>query len=330
MKTYHDIAGDGGSDVLGQVEARRAAIERALSGVRRLVAVGSGKGGVGKSTVTMALAQAVAGALAGAQAGEGGRRVTILDADLNGPSQARLAGLEGRPWIPGERGLLAPRRPDGIGVLSLGSVLADGAPLGFETVSEGEQQTWRATRELATLAQILAATDWGELDALLLDLPPGAERTVQFAELLAGLGPAVAGRTAFVLVTVPSAVSRGVVARSLSALTEALTGTGAAVLGYVENMSGYLCRGCGKVRPLFPEPTVPLDAPRLASVPFDPEIAALCDRGWPEEEGANALPDALAELADLARELLEADADASSGDPTDRHRPRQREGEAPR
>src|SRR5687768_16507150 len=84
MKTYHDIAGDGGSDVIGQVVAKKSQIAESLAGVRHLVAIGSGKGGVGKSTLTMQLAEAFRGE---------GARVAILDADLNGPTQARLAGL---------------------------------------------------------------------------------------------------------------------------------------------------------------------------------------------------------------------------------------------
>jgi ATP-binding protein involved in chromosome partitioning len=300
MRTYHDITGDGGSDVLGQIQALGGQIDSALSGVRRIVAVGSGKGGVGKSTVTMALAHALARA---------GRRVTILDADLNGPSQARLAGLEGRPWIPGDRGLVPPRRPDGIGVVSMGSLLADAAPLEFDTVSSGEQQTWRATRELAMFSQILAATDWGELDVLLLDLPPGTERTVQFAELLSGIGARSARskieRLAFVLVTVPSAVSRGVVARSLSALRD----LGAPVLGVVENMAGYYCRDCGGVKPLFPDSESGSPASWktecLGRIPFDPELAARCDRGWPDEDADTESPSgALTALEAVALRLI--------------------------
>jgi len=328
MKTYHDIQGDGGSDVLGQVQAQARQIGQALAGVRRLVAIGSGKGGVGKSTVTMALAHSLS------RQGRRGKRVTILDADLNGPSQARLAGLEGRPWVPGERGLVPPRRPDGIAVVSVGSLLPDAAPLAFETVSSGEQQTWRATREMALFAQILASTDWGELDVLLLDLPPGTERTVQFAQTLAGVG-----RLGLVMVTIPSAVARGVVARTLSALAELdQTEAGPRVLGYVENMAGYYCHACGAVRPLFPEASpgeaVPLDAPCLGRIPFDPELAALCDRGWPEDaigsapdraDGATAdagdgpatgLAGALRAVDAIARRLLADDAASDRpGDP---------------
>lgn len=305
MKTYRDIAGDGGSNVLGQVEARQSAVRGALSGVGHLVAVGSGKGGVGKSTVTLALARALC-SLAGPSGGP--LRVAILDADLNGPCQARMAGLEGAPLVPldGAGRLAMPRRPDGIGVVSLGSVLPGGDPLTFETVSTGEEQTWRATRELALLLQLLGAVEWGELDVLLVDLPPGAERTVQFADLFAPL-VASPDRLGFVMVTLPSDVSRGVVARSLAALA-ARAGRGGTLLGYVENMAGYFCRDCGEVRPLFPEPTTVLDTPCLGRLPFDPALAELCDRGWPaggEAEAESEAFRAAGETAEAIAKLLE-------------------------
>lgn len=283
MKTYYDIQGDGGSDVLGQVLAQKEAVAEALSGVEHLIAVGSGKGGVGKSTLTMSLAQAW---------NARGRRVAILDADFNGPTQAHMAGLGETPWVPGPDGLTLPRRPDGVGVLSLGSLLPRGGELRFDTVSEGEQQTWRGTREFAMLSQMLSSVAWGRLDVLLFDLPPGAERTVQYAEFL---GDGVA----FVLVTIPSDLSRGVVARSVTALRE----TGSEVLGYIENMSGYWCRECGKVRPLFPASETELDVPCLGEIPFDPELAALCDTGWPESASRDV--PAVRAVDDVAQSITE-------------------------
>jgi ATP-binding protein involved in chromosome partitioning len=265
VKTYRDIVGDGGSQIVAQVVAARQAMTRALAGVRHLVAVGSGKGGVGKSTVTLGLGRALLAE---------GRRVAILDCDLNGPTQAKMAGIDGgAPWLLGEDGIELPRAAGGLGVLSMGSILAGETALRFDVVSRGDEQVWRGTRELTVLSQLLAGVRWGELDALLLDLPPGAERTLQVAQLL---GP----RAAFVLVTVPSAVAREVVARSL----DALAGDGAVgrVVGYVENMAGYWCRDCGAVRPLFPADAAAagsLPVPLLASIPFDPALAAAGDRG---------------------------------------------------
>jgi ATP-binding protein involved in chromosome partitioning len=105
----------------------------------------------------------------------------------------------------------------------------------------------------------------------MFDLPPGTERTVQYADFL---GP----RTSFLLVTIPSEVARGVVARSVAALSKGPN----RLLGYVENMSGYYCRDCDAIKPLFvsPEPSA-LGIPCLGTVPFDPELARHCDRGIP-------------------------------------------------
>ena len=116
MKGYHDIVGDGGSDVLAQVQAQQESVERSLAAVRHLVAIGSGKGGVGKSTVTMQLACALR---------ELGNEVSILDADLNGPCQARLGGLGEQMLIPGERGAAVPKTRNGIGVVSMGSLVPE-------------------------------------------------------------------------------------------------------------------------------------------------------------------------------------------------------------
>jgi ATP-binding protein involved in chromosome partitioning len=262
VKGYHDIAGDGGSKVLEQVAEQRARIADGLAGVRHLVAVGSGKGGVGKSTLTLHLAGALRAR---------GLRIAILDADFNGPSQARMAGVQGATFVPGTDKVSLPLTSNGIAVFSMGSVIPESEALDFESASHGESHTWRATREFALLGEILRSFDWGQLDLLMFDLPPGAERTVQYAEFL---GP----RTSFVLVTIPSEVSRGVVARSVAALSKRPN----RVLGYVENMSGYYCSDCNAIKPLFvSRDSTSLEIPCLGTVPFDPELARHCDRGIP-------------------------------------------------
>lgn len=259
MKSYHDIAGDGGSRILDQVVEQRSRIADGLAGVRHLVAVGSGKGGVGKSTLTLHLAGALRAR---------GLRLAILDADFNGPCQARMAGVQQAVFVPGADKVALPRTESGIGVFSIGSLIPESEALDFESAARGESQTWRATREFAMLGEVLGSFDWGQLDVLLVDLPPGAERTVQYADFL---GP----RAAFVLVTIPSQVSQGVVARSVAALSKGRH----RVLGYVENMSGYYCRECRAIKPLFASRGSTLDIPCLGSVPFDPELARHCDLG---------------------------------------------------
>jgi ATP-binding protein involved in chromosome partitioning len=302
VKRYHDIVGDGGSRILEQVAEQRTRITDGLAGVRHLVAVGSGKGGVGKSTLTLHLAGALRAR---------GLRIGILDADFNGPSQARMAGVQRALFVPGSHKVVLPRTTNGIAVFSIGSVIPESEALEFESAAQGESHTWRATREFALLGEILGAFEWGALDLLMFDLPPGAERTVQYADFL---GP----RTSFLLVTIPSEVSRGVVARSVAALAKGPN----RVLGYVENMSGYYCRDCNTVKPLFVSPE-PFDAPQgrpagleipcLGTVPFDPELARHCDRGIPLAE----LPDtpvgwALEHVAQQLLDSLESTTSASA------------------
>jgi ATP-binding protein involved in chromosome partitioning len=336
MKGYHDIVGDGGSRILEQVAGQRTRITDGLAGVRHLVAVGSGKGGVGKSTLTLHLAGALRAR---------GLRIAILDADFNGPSQARMAGVQGALLVPGSHKVALPRTSNGIAVFSMGSLIPESEALEFESAAHGESHTWRATREFALLSEILGSVEWGALDLLMFDLPPGAERTVQYADFL---GP----RTAFLLVTIPSEVARGVVARSVAALSEGPN----RLLGYVENMSGYYCRDCNAIKPLFsdrgasprrpprhalslgassprservarslrslaaereasPEPS-DLGIPCLGTVPFDPELARHCDRGIPlaqrlETPVGRALEHVAQQLLDSLESTTPASAHAS-------------------
>src|SRR5687768_18088437 len=131
MKGYYDIPRDGGSNVLEQVAEQRARIAGGLAGVRHLVAIGSGKGGVGKSTLTLHLAGALRAR---------GLRIAILDADFNGPSQARMAGVQRAVFVPplspagfgaagGSDKVALPRTRNGIGVFSMGSLIPESEAL---------------------------------------------------------------------------------------------------------------------------------------------------------------------------------------------------------
>jgi ATP-binding protein involved in chromosome partitioning len=296
VKRYQDIVGDGGSRVLEQVAEQRSRIADGLAGVRHLVAVGSGKGGVGKSTLTLHLAGALRAL---------GLRIAVLDADFNGPSQARMAGVQRAVFVPpplptgfgaagGSHKVALPRTRNGIAVFSMGSVIPESEALEFDSAAHGESHTWRATKEFALLGEILRSFEWGALDVLLFDLPPGTERTVQYADFL---GP----RTSFLLVTIPSDVSRGVVARSVTALSKGPN----RLLGYVENMSGYYCRDCNAIKRLFGSSEITdLGIPCLGAIPFDPELARHCDRGIPLEE-LPATPVGRA-LEQVAQQLLDS------------------------
>jgi ATP-binding protein involved in chromosome partitioning len=256
VKRSRDIAGDGGSNIAGQVEAQQERLRRRLESVRAIVAIVSGKGGVGKSTLTAGLACCFA---------LDGWKVGVLDADLNGPTQAKVLGVRGRRLLIAD-GVVEPPTTDlGVKVMSMDLLLpSDAAPLTWDAPVQDEAHTWRGTVEANALREFLADTRWGALDLLLLDLPPGTDRLSTIASLV----PALSG---IVVVTIPSDVSHLVVRRSITVAA----GTRAPVLGLVENMSG-----------LFAGPdaaTLAADAgiPFLGSVPFDRALALAGDQGEP-------------------------------------------------
>jgi ATP-binding protein involved in chromosome partitioning len=270
MRRYRDIAGDGGSDIVGQVEALQRRLRGRLAGVRYVVAVVSGKGGVGKSSLTANLAGALA---------LDGWRIGVLDADLNGPTMAKMLGVRGHKLVMAGGAVQAPVTALGVKVMSMDLLLpSDAAPLTWEAPTQAEAHTWRGGMEANALREFLADTAWGDLDALLVDLPPGTDRLVTVTQLL----PALHGT---VVVTIPSDVSHLVVRKSITVAVQAR----APVLGLVENMAG-----------LFPGPDAAALAreagiPFLGRVPFDPALAAAGDRGEafvaaePDRDAARAL-----------------------------------------
>ena len=276
MKRYRDIAGDGGSDIVGQVEAQQQRLAARLRDVHAIVAVVSGKGGVGKSSVAANLAGAFA---------RTGARVGVLDADLNGPSMATMLGVRGRTLVVGAAGVEPPLGALGIRVMSMDLLLADDAtPLTWQAPTQAEAYTWRGAMEANALREFLADTAWGALDVLFIDLPPGSDRLAT----VVGLLPALAGT---VVVTIPSDVSRLVVRKSITVAQ----GLKAPVLGVIDNMAGMFPGPGGEA--LAREAGVPF----LGSVPFDPALAEAADRGEPYVAVAPAAPAARAFTAIAAR-----------------------------
>jgi ATP-binding protein involved in chromosome partitioning len=267
VKRYRDIAGDGGSDIAAQLEAWAARLRARLARVRRTVAVVSGKGGVGKSSLTANLAAALAAR---------GHGVGVLDADLNGPSMAKMLGVRGHSLRMTAAGVVPALAETGVRVLSMDLLLpSDDAPVVWLAPTQAEAYTWRGAMEANALREFLADTDWGTLDFLLLDLPPGADRLPTVAELVPDLAGAV-------VVTIPSEVSHLVVTKSITLARQ----TGVRVLGLVENMAGYVCVSCGSLGTLFAGPggertAARCDIPFLGRVPFDPRLATAADRGRP-------------------------------------------------
>lgn len=251
FRTYHEVTGPDVSDLGGQVGRQRERVRERLASVRAVVAVMSGKGGVGKSHVTAGLADTLAAE---------GTVVGVLDADLAGPTTARMLGATG-PVAVDEHGVHPASGRGGIRVFSTDLLLDEGAPLRWREPGS-ERFVWRGTLEAGALREFLADVAWGPLDLLLVDLPPGTDRLYDLVELV----PALAG---VVVVTLPSEESRRAVARAMRAAREA----GLPLLGVVENMSGFVCTGCGTVHDLFAGAAgaalaAEFGVPLLARIPF--------------------------------------------------------------
>ena len=266
MKTYNDLPSDGGSDIVGQVTRQVNRTQKRLESVRHTVAIMSGKGGVGKSSITANLASALA---------LRGNRVGVLDADINGPSIAKMIGVRGVKVDYGADGVIPAISPLGVRVMSMDLFLKDDeTPVLWDAQTQKDAFTWRGTMEMTALREFLSDTEWGALDYLLIDLPPGADRLPNLVDLLPTLGGTV-------VVTIPSGVSQLVVKKSLTMAKNLLN---TPLIGLVENMAAYVCANCGKTEDLFPagdteEMARQFDVPLLGKIPFDPRISSAGDDG---------------------------------------------------
>jgi ATP-binding protein involved in chromosome partitioning len=258
------------SEFLEDVEVVRARVAEQLAEVDRVVVVMSGKGGVGKSAVAVNLAHGLARL---------GRRVGLLDADLNGPSVSKMLGLRGHPVrVTGDGLLRAAIGPQGILVQSMDFFLQGDQGLDWDG-PDGEGASVRSALELAALGDLLGRTDWGELDFLIIDLAPGADRLPALRQWLPRAAAALA-------VAIPTQVALLAVERSLRRAREA----GFPLIGLVENLGTSICAKCGAEGPLFRETvdteiSEDLGVEVLVQIPFDAGLAAAADRGRPFLEG---------------------------------------------
>ncbi len=221
------------------------------------VAVMSGKGGVGKSLVTVNLAATLAAE---------GKRVGVLDADLHGPTVPRMLGLKGAHLEAGENGIIAPKARSGIKVASMDFLLP----------SQDSPVIWRGPLKMAAIRQLLTDVDWGDLDYLLIDLPPGTgDESLTVLQLLPGIDGVV-------IVTMPNEVSGQVVQKSISFVRQLK----APIVGVIENMSYLICPHCGDRIALFGDGVAErvaseMGVPFLGSIPLEPKIAQNSDSGTP-------------------------------------------------
>jgi ATP-binding protein involved in chromosome partitioning len=250
-----DVLSDDEKQALGRKLGRGTLPEGALAQVANVICVGSGKGGVGKSSVTANLAAALA-----AQ----GKQVGVLDADVWGYSQPRMLGLGAeRPKVSAERKLIPVTAHDGISVMSIGFFIEQDAAV-----------VWRGPMLHKALQQFLEDVDWGRLDYLLIDLPPG---TGDVSMTLAQLLP----HAKFLIVTTPQPVAQKVARRS----AEMASKLKLEIAGVIENMSGFVTPS-GERYQLFGEGggqllADELEVPLLAKIPLTIALREQADAGTP-------------------------------------------------
>lgn len=264
MKKYSEISGDGGSNIVAQVTEKLSALKTRMKGVKYKIAIMSGKGGVGKSTVTVGLAASMA---------RMGKKVGILDADLNGPSIPKMMGIETAQLKTDANGVQPPVGAHGIKIMSTELFMnAHGQPINWDGPSS--TYSWLSVIEATALRELVADTAWGELDFLFIDLPPVIARLRDLTQLLGALDGVI-------LVTIPSGISNRIVVKSINSVKE----LGAPIIGVVENMKGFACVHCGKENnPYEAEEEMSesfewLGAPHLGRVPFDKGLRDLSSRG---------------------------------------------------
>ncbi|MGN6820118.1 MAG: Mrp/NBP35 family ATP-binding protein [Sphingomonas sp.] len=246
---------------------------------RTLIAVASGKGGVGKSTVAANLAIALATA---------GRKVGLVDADIYGPSQPTLMGVEGSKPQAREKTRIPVATPSGVPILSMGQLVAPGQAI-----------AWRGPMAASALGQLIEG-DWGPADTLVVDMPPGTG-DVQLT-MIQKYKPAGA-----VIVSTPQDLALIDARRAIDLFGKA----GVPVIGVVENMAGYACPHCGEVSDPFGQGGAEaaareLGVPFLGRVPLAIAIRAASDAGTPPAAGNGPEGAAFGEIAGKVKDWLEA------------------------
>ena len=287
MKSYKELPNDAGSNIIGQVTTQVNRLQKRLASVKHTVAIMSGKGGVGKSSLTANLATALT---------LRGNTVGIVDADINGPTLAKMMGVRNATLEYTPTGVKPAITALGTKLISMDLLLAeDDAPVIWNAHTQKDAFTWRSTMEVGALREFIADTEWGNLDYLLLDLPPGTDRLPNVVELIPNLGGVV-------VVTIPSEVSQLIVKKSMTMARDILK---VPIIGVVENMAFYVCQHCGEEESLFSTEEFVDSAFQqdiLGSVPFDPRLARSNDSGT---SYVDAYPDAPASkvLGQVAKKI---------------------------
>ncbi len=250
--TAHDTKG-APPDLKAPKKAAPAGPQK-IPGIANIIAIASGKGGVGKSTVSANLACSLAAA---------GRRVGLLDADVYGPSQPRMLGVSGRPSSPDGK-IILPMRNHGVTMMSLGLM-----------VNEDQAVVWRGPMLMGALQQMLNQVQWGALDVLLVDLPPGTGDV----QMTLAQKAEVAGS---IIVSTPQDVALLDARKGIDMFNQ----LNVPILGMIENMSTHVCSSCGHEEHVFGHGGVAAEAaklgvPLLAELPLHIDVRMASDGGAP-------------------------------------------------
>ena len=261
-----------------QMEAELAQVRHRMSQIKHKVLVLSGKGGVGKSTVAVNLAISLS---------QAGKRTGLLDIDIHGPSIPKILNLEGRKAQSGFDAILPIEVGANLKVMSIAFFLA----------SQDDAVIWRGPMKYQMIKQFLKDVEWGELDYLIIDSPPGTgDEPLSIIQLLENADGAV-------VVTTPQEVALSDVRRSITFCRS----LDLPVLGMLENMSGFVCPKCGERTDIFKSGggenmALEMNVPFLGRIPIDPQIVEACDSGQPyvdkyrQSQAAKAFSEAVALL----------------------------------
>ena len=253
-----DCASSGGeTNEMDREAMERQAVARRMDRIRHKILVLSGKGGVGKSTVAVNIAACLA---------LEGKKVGIMDTDIHGPSIPKLLNVNAVPEQTGEGGIQPATAFEGIKVMSVG----------FFLPNNDDAVIWRGPMKYGVIRQFLTDVEWGDLDYLIVDSPPGTgDEPLSVAQLIGAVDGAV-------LVTTPQDVSVDDVRRSVNFCRK----LDMPILGVVENMSGFVCPHCSERSDIFKEGggvamADQMKAPFLGAIPIDPAVVRACDEGVP-------------------------------------------------
>jgi len=270
------------------MEVEQAEIRQRMAQIKHKILVLSGKGGVGKSTVAVNFALSLSLA---------GKRTGLLDIDIHGPSVPKILNLEGKTVQSAADAILPIEVGANLKVMSIGFLLA----------SQDDAVIWRGPMKYQMIKQFLKDVEWGELDYLIIDSPPGTgDEPLSIIQLLENADGAI-------VVTTPQEVALSDVRKGITFCRS----LNVPVLGVLENMSGFVCPACGQRTDIFKSGggenmALDMNVPFLGRIPIDPQIVEACDSGQPyvdtyrQSQAARAFSEAVALLADSNDECTQA------------------------